>query len=390
MLNQGKSLETDRKSGIYVPSFAFEKKTKAFNKYIWWFVSLISMFSVGVGVVVYHTFMCYFLSLVSTFILDNLLWIMLIPMLACVVLCYQLVQFLLALMSSYKMESGRIIKGTIRGRNVRRADLAADAVLVTNMVRHPDDSSEVFKTHTILRLNNIIEMIRLNMNPGYARAYFDTEMYKKKIYENPILTKETRFSMVYTCSNKRKLIIPKIYDGICDTEGKATLSYIARILIRAAVVFVIAFLVATADLAVGYSRNHEYVSAISDAKDEIAQELTCYGYTVYKPNEKMYRFTKEVGDGDRTSTVSYFFEKNGNVKNVDIQLYYDNHSEDIASELAYIISTIPADFDNREVDDFIDLVEENMEGTYKYGKLEAGKFTLTLGKSDHYVDIHSY
>lgn len=81
----------EKKIDIFYPAFKFERKTKAFNKYIWWFVSLISMFTVSLLIfTMFHTFMCSFLNLVSTFIQDNFTFIVFLPIIMYIGLSYQL------------------------------------------------------------------------------------------------------------------------------------------------------------------------------------------------------------------------------------------------------------------------------------------------------------
>lgn len=382
----------EKKIDIFYPSFKFERKTKAFNKYTWWFVSLISMFTVSLLVfTMFHTFMCYFLNLVSTFIQDNFTFIVFIPIIMYVGLSYKFLQWLMGLMTSYKFEDGKIIKGRIqKADKVKGLDLAIDAALLTNMIKNIDNSSSVVASNAALNLNNIANLISLNTNPEFVEKYFVTELYKKKVYENPKLVKTTKYSLIYTCDNKKKLVIPKIYEGICDTENKKESSFIGRILKRSAIVFIIALIIAIVDLFVGYNKNNEYVSSISNVKSTIEQEFSYYGYTSKKINEKMYKFTKELGNGDRISEVSYYFDKNGNINDVDIQLYYSSTSKNVEDELTYIISTINDEFNSNEVNDFIDLVKENLAGNYKYGNLKSENYKLTLSRSSGYVDIHSY
>lgn len=382
----------EKKIDIFYPSFKFEKKTKAFNKYIWWFVSLISLFTIDVLVFAcFHSFMCYFLKLVSTFIQDNFIIFISLPGIMYAGLSYQFLQWSIGLMTSYKFEDGKIIKGKIQEADkVKGLDLAIDAATLTNMIKNIDNSSSVVASNAVSNLNNIFNLISLNTNPEFVEKYFDTELYKKKVYENPKLVRKTKYSLIYECDNNKKLVIPKIYEGICNTENQKESSFIGRILKKSAIVFIIALIIAIVDLSVGYNNNNEYVNNISNVKSTIEQEFNYYGYTSKKVNEKMYRFTKELGNGDRTSEVSYYFDKNGNIKDVDIQLYYNSTSENIENELTYIISTINDKFDSNEVNDFIDLVKENLAGNYEYGNLKSENYKLTLSRSSGYVDIHSY
>lgn len=230
--------------------------------------------------------------------------------------------------------------------------------------------------------------LRLNMDPKFVNEYFNTDYYKKKVYENPRLIKTTKYSLIYTCDNKKKLVIPKIYEGICETKNQKESSFAVRIIIRAVWVFVIALVIAIVDLAVGFSNNKAYVSNISDVRSKIEQELSDYGYSADGLNEN--RFTKETEAGDRTLAVSYGFDKYGNIAGVDIQLYYNADSENVEDELTYIISTINDEFDSKEVSDFIDLAQENLAGETKYGSLKSENYELTLSRSGGYVDINSY
>lgn len=381
-----------KKSILFFPSVKFERRTKAFNKYIWCFVSLISMFTVNLLVfAMLHTFMCSFLNLVSTFIQDNITFIFFIPIIIFIGLSYQILQLLMNLMTSYKFEDGKIIKGRIqKAGNVKGLDLVIDTALLTNMINNINNSSSIVASNAISNLNKIANLISLNGNPKFVEKYFDTELYKKKIYENPKLVKTTKYSLIYECDNNKKLVIPKIYEGMYDIESQKESSFISRILKRSVIVFFIALIIAIVDLSAGYNINNEYVSNISNVKNTIEQEFNYYGYTSKKINEKLYRFTKKLGNGARTSEVSYYFDKNGNVKAVDIQLYYNSTSKNIENELRYIISTINADFDENEVNEFIDLVKENLAGNYEYGNLKSENYKLTLSRSSGYIDIHSY
>ena len=382
----------EKKTNIFYPSFIFEKRTKAFNKYIWWFVSLISIFTISLLIfTMFHTFMCWFLNLVSTFIQDNFTIIVFLPIIIYIVLSYQFFQWLTSLMTSYKFEEGKIIKGKIqKADKVNGVDLVIDTALLANMINNISNSSSVVASNATFNLNKITNLIRLNINPEFVEKYFDTELYKKQVYENPKLVRTTKYSLIYECDNNKKLVIPKIYEGICDTDNQKESSFIGRILIKSAIVFIIALIIAVVDLSIGYHNNKEYVSSISNVKSTIEQKFNYYGYTSKKINEKMYRFTKELENGDRTSEVSYYFDKNGNVKDVDIQLYYNSTSKNVDNELTYIISTINDKFDSNEVSNFINLVKENIAGNYKYGNLKSENYKLILSRSSGYVDIHNY
>lgn len=378
------------KSNIFFPSFKFERKTKAFNKYIWWFVALISMFSVSLVLLcMFHTFLCWFLNIVSSFIHDNFIFVTFIPVILYILLSYQFLKFLSSLMASYKFEDGQITKGIIQKSNkIKGTDLIIDTILVTNMLKNVSNSSKVVASNTASNMNNILNLIRLNTKKEFVQKYFDTELYKKEVYKNPKLIKENKYSLIYTCDNKKKLVIPKIYDGICDVDNKKETSFLFRIAIRSVIVFVIALFILIADLVIGYSNNTQNITTISNEVHILQENLTSYGYTCEKVNEKMYTFSKIVGE--KTSKISYYLDKNGNIDDVNIQLYYNSNYPNIEKELIYIISTINDEFNSSDVSEFVSLVHQNIQGNLEYGSLRGRNYKLTLGTSQGYIDIHSY
>lgn len=378
------------KSNIFFPSFKIERKTKAFNKYIWWFVALISMFSVSLVLLcMFHTFLCWFLNIVSSFIHDNFIFVTFIPVILYILLSYQFLKFLSSLMTSYKFEDDQIIKGKIQKSNkIKGTDLIIDTILVTNMLKNVSNSSKVVASNTASTMNNILNLIRLNTKKEFVQKYFDTELYKKEVYKNPKLIKENKYSLIYTCDNKKKLVIPKIYDGICDVDNKKETSFLFRIAIRSVIVFVIALFISIADLVIGYSNNTQNITTISNEVHILQENLTSYGYTCEKVNEKMYTFSKSVGE--KTSKISYYLDKNGNIDDVNIQLYYNSNYPNIEKELIYIISTINDEFNSSDISEFVSLVHQNIQGNLEYGSLRGRNYKLTLGTSQGYIDIHSY
>ena len=292
-------------------------------------------------------------------------------------------------MTSYKFEDEQITKGIIqKSSKVKGTDLIIDTVLVTSMLKNVSNSSKVVASNTASNMNNIINLIRLNTKKEFVQKYFDTELYKKEVYKNPKLIKENKYSLIYTCDNKKKLVIPKIYDGICDVDNKKETSFLFRIAIRSVIVFVIALFISIADLVIGYSNNTQNITTISNEVHILQENLTSYGYTCEKVNEKMYTFSKSVGE--KTSKISYYLDKNGNIDDVNIQLYYNSNYPNIEKELIYIISTINDEFNSSDISEFVSLVHQNIQGNLEYGSLRGRNYKLTLGTSQGYIDIHSY
>lgn len=336
------------KKTLFCPSFKFERKTKAFNKYILFFVSLISLFTVGIGIgTFYYPFMDGFLNLVNL----HMELYLFPPIIVYVALTYQCIQFLSCLLSSYQFKNNAIVCGRIKEGD-----------------------------------KGIIQRIMLNSNYEFVEKYFDTERYKKKEYTNPILIKETKYSLIYTCDNKRKLVIPKIYNGICSVNDSKGSSFIGRILKISVIVFIVVLIIANIDLFTAYSKNDEYLNNISVSKNYVEQQLDDYGYSINKYNDNV--FEKSVGNGERTSTIKYQFDKNGNVTNVELQLYYNSDSENVENELRTIFNTMDTSFDSQDIDCFVDLVEQNINDGFQYGKISSEKYTLIISRSSGFVDIH--
>lgn len=375
----------ESKNGLFNPSFKFERKTKAFNKYIGVFVALISMFTTGLGVGAFYAFMSSSLDLVG----DHLGIYIFTPAIVFIILAYQFYQFIQSLLHSYKFKDNKIIKGKIQEVDkVKGTDLAIDAAATATMIANIGNQTAFMAASAVSNLNTIRSLINLNSNHEFVEKYFDTELYKHREYINPKLVKETKYSLIYTCDNKKKLVVPKIYEGICDVGNKKESSFISRIIKKAAVVFILALAIAIIDLSIANNRNYDYISNISASKNSIEDRLENYGYSLKKNNESLYSFRKKVGNGDRTSEIKYKFDKKGNIKDVDIQLYYNSSSKNVENELRAIISTLNDDFDSEEVDYFIDLVEQNLTGSYKYGKISSNKYSLKISRSGGYVDIH--
>lgn len=177
----------EKKIDIFYPSFKFEKKTKAFNKYIWFFVSVISAFSVGLLVfTIFHAFTYSILNLVSSFIVDNIGNIGFLPVIMCIILGYQFVQLLLILMTSYKFEDGKIIKGMIKNVDkVKGLDLAVDAALLTNMIKNIDNSSSVVASNAALNLGELARLISLNTNRNLFKNILTRSYIKSKYTKIP-------------------------------------------------------------------------------------------------------------------------------------------------------------------------------------------------------------
>lgn len=372
---------------VFAPSLKFERKTKALNGSLWGFVGLISMFTVEFFVIIFHLMLCNILNVESTFISDNSELIGTIPVVIFgIIFGVGLYKFLNMLLYSYKIEDDKIIKGRIiSSKRVKGADLAFDTAMTAYMAKNIGNSNKVAAGNTAINLNNIIDLIGLNTDEEFVNHFFDTDIYRKKIYNNPRLLKEKKYSLVYICDDNKKLVIPKLYEGInIKIRSSNEKSLTSRILLRSLIVFGVCFLFSMIDLFVGIHNNFEYVSNINNTCSNIKANLNDYGYHL----TRNCNFEKIISD-NRTSSIEYRIDKKGNITNVDIELYYDKKTYS-DNELKYIISSLNTDFSDYEINNFIAQVNSCVNGSCSYDKITNGKNTLRIGSSDGFINIHNY
>lgn len=376
------------KNNIFVISLKLESKTKALSKTLWGPACLISIFSLGI-IYCLHLMLCSLLNVVSTVTLDNITIFVGLILLFVVISMIKITKFLDTLMSSYKFEDNRIIKGKITNTNeVNGESLVLDTIVTAYMSSNIGNSNKVHNANTIRGIYELIKLIELNTNREFVEEYFDTELYKKKIYNNPKLYKETKYSLIYTCDNKKKLVIPKIYEGMNITQNNQKESpIIGRTLIRVWLIFLILLGLSFADLLIGYKNNPNYISNINNKYSYIENGLKLYGYTSEKRSELCYEFRKEISD-KKKSTVKYIFDKMGNIDKVEVQLYFDNTMY-VDQELDFILKSLDDHFTNNEIDEFISKVNLCISGNCSYGKLTSGKNLLRIDRSDGFIDVHN-
>ena len=219
------------------------------------------------------------------------------------------------------------------------------------MSKNISNTTSITAGNAAINLNNVFNLITLNTNQEFVYQHFDSNVYKKKIYNNPRLLKETKYSLVYICEGNKKLIIPKVYEGmnikiISDRES----SFIGRILLRSLIVFAVFFIFSMIDLFIGINNNPTYVSNINNTCETIQTNLSNYGYS----KNNYCNFEKKVSS-DKTSTIKYTIDKYGNITNISMDLYFNTSSYN-ENELKYIISTLNTNLSNNEINNFIDNV----------------------------------
>lgn len=371
---------------FFSPSFKLERKTRALNPALWGFVGLISLFSVGGFVWIFHLMICSILDVESTFISDSFLFEGFIIIVFALMAGIGLYKFINYLLHSYKFEDNKIIKGRIiKPKKIKGIDLALDTALTTNMIKNITNSKKVYYGNTVMNINNILTLIKLNTNQQFVNEFFDTDIYKKKIYNNPQLLKETKYTLIYICEGNKKLVIPKIYEGMnikIDSNRESPL--ISRIFKKSLIVFSIFFLFSMLDLFIGINNNSKYISNINNTCKTIQTNLNNYGYSMTRD----CNFEKKVSDY-RYSIIKYNIDKQGNIVDVDLDLFYDLSSYS-DSELKYIISTLNTTFSEYEINHFIEQVNSCINGNCSYGKIEYNNDALTIGSSNGLVNIYNY
>ena len=332
------------------PSFETEKHTHAFGAMLWWAVSLISMFTVGTGVTAIALCGASVLKITSTFLQDNTIFVlMLFFAVAIIIFFIGLLRFASVLTTSYKFDGNTIIKGT----------LAARGGLIS----------------------------KINTDFEFVRANFDTDRYKKTIYENAVLTGETKRYLKYS-SNGRTIKILKIYDSMPDlriAENTVKKSVGSRVIKRAALVFAIFLALEITDLCIGYGKNDEVNGNISQSNAAVEKILTENGFTMQKISNIVYLYTKSTADNSRTSKLRIVYNKSGNIDKTEVEMFIESENDILALE-----NLLKVFCKSQSTDEFISDVRKQLDGESANAKLtlDNGQ-VLRLGTSGGYTEVHT-
>lgn len=344
--------ETEKLMIYSNPSFETEKYTHAFGAMLWWVVSLISMFTVGIGVTVIGLCGASVLKIISTFLQDNMVIVlMMFFAVAIIVFFISLLRFASVLTTSYKFDGNTIIKGTLAARG------------------------------------GLISKITANTDFEFVRANFDTVRYKKTIYENAVLTGETKRYLKYS-SNGRTIKILKIYDSMPDlriAENTVKKSVASRVIKRAVLVFAIFLALEITDLCIGYSKNDEVNGNISESNATVEKILTENGYTMQKISNIVYLYTKSTADNSRTSKFKIVYDKSGNIDKSEVEMFIESENDILALE-----NLLKVFCKSQNTDEFISAVRKQLDGESANAKLtlDNGQL-LRLGTSGGYTEVHT-
>lgn len=334
------------------PSFETEKYTHAFGKMLWWIVSLISMFTVGIGVTTIGLCAASVLEITSTILQDHtVIVLMLFFTVTLVIYFFGLLRFASALTTSYKFDGNTIIKGTLASRG------------------------------------GLIAKITANTDFVFVKTYFDTDRYKKTVYENAVLIGETKRYLKYS-SNGRTIKILKIYDSMPDlriAENTVKKSVASRVIKRAVLVFAIFLALEITDLCIGYSKNDEVNGNISESNATVEKILTENGYTMQEISNIVYLYTKSTADNRRTSCLRIVYDKSGNIDKSEVEMFIESENDILALE-----NLLKVFCKSQNTDEFISAVRKQFDGKSSNAKLtlDNGQ-SLRLGKSGGYTEVHT-
>lgn len=344
--------ETEKLMIYSNPSFETEKHTHAFGAMLWWVVSLISMFTVGTGVTAIGLCGASVLKITSTFLQDNTVIVLMMFFLVAIIIFFiGLLRFASVLTTSYKFDGNTIIKGTLAARG------------------------------------GLISKITANTDFEFVRANFDTDRYKKTIYENAVLTGETKRYLKYS-SNGRTIKIPKIYDSMPDlriAENTVNKSVASRVIKRAVLVFAIFLALEITDLCIGYGKNDEVNGNISQSNATVEKILTENGFTMQKISNIVYLYTKSTADNSRTSKLRIVYDKSGNIDKSEVEMFTESENDILALE-----NLLKVFCKTQSTDEFISDVQKQLDGESTNAKLtlDNGQ-VLRLGTSGGYTEVHT-
>ena len=219
------------------------------------------------------------------------------------------------------------------------------------------------------------------------RANFDTDRYKKTIYENAVLTGETKRYLKYS-SNGRTIKILKIYDSMPDlriAENTVKKSVASRVIKRAALVFAIFLALEITDLCIGYGKNDEVNGNISQSNATAEKILTENGYTMQKISNIVYLYTKSTADNSRTSKLRIVYDKSGNIDKSEVEMFIESKNDILALE-----NLLKVFCKSQSTDEFISAVRKQLDGKSTNAKLtlDNGQ-VLRLGTSGGYTEVHT-
>lgn len=356
---------------ILIPSVEYERKTKALTKYtivfallIFFIILIISELS-GIPKIIYKQF-----NINNSFFLENSLQFTLSFILIIFALAFIIKKYLNTLKTSYIIEDDKIIKGVLKlsRKNVRIFfnELEDNSELRNMFMSYYD----IHYGHSIVK-SFIINFQRAklnldnNLDNNFVNNFFNTSLYKKKKYENPELITVKKHSLIYRYENNKRIIIPRIYEGMSETEVTKKASFFTlRVIKTLIILFIISTILMLVDMQHPLPTEFERKYGI----EYVTKNLNNYGYHIEKQDGNNYLYTKNVDNN--ISKIEY----NSETTKFNIELYYfrDQDRKERDEELSYIIPLLFPNLQSKYIPEFLDCLDRKTKENGIIGSINIG------------------
>ena len=385
-----------------------ERQTHALNRYLWPF----ALFA-GIVIMLPYTIICKLFDLKHTVIFSLfelsgkgiLIFVLLVT---CAILLLLYVPFSRITSFDYKaylLEDKKLIIGKIgKPVNMDVKNLQIDCQneeeknRLTNMfialknadyqvVLNPDDAN------MSIGGNGISLLMTYNQDKSFVTQFFDTELYKKKVYNNPVKIKENKTYIKYKCDNGKKIRIPKIYTGMDISKPlKKEQSIFKRTVKRILLIWVILGIIAGCDIMISAANNDTYVESIDQTYNQIEYNLEQFDYKnvgCYKSGSMHRIYTKDVTE-TRSSTVIINTNENGDICFLDYELLYNQFTDAEKEEIEYLIKLQEPNISEERLAHFTRCIENIINDNYTindFDIIEGENGEIRLKSSEGYPRI---
>lgn len=352
---------------ILIPSVEYERKTKALTKYtivfalLIFFIIMIILELGSIPKIIYKQF-----NINNSFFLENSLQFTLGFVLIIFTLAFIIKRYLNTLKTSYIIEYDKIIKGVLKPsrKNIRNFfnELGDNSELRNMFMSYYD----IHYGHSIVKSIIInFQRAKLNLDNNFVSNFFNTSLYEKKIYENTELIKVKKHSLIYRYEDNKRIIIPRIYEEMIESEVNKKTSFFALRVIKALIIlFIISMILMFVDMQHPLPTEFERKYGI----EYVTKNLNNYGYHIEKQDGNNYLYTKNVDNN--ISKLEY----NSETAKFNIELYYlrDKNRKERDEELSYIIPLLFPNLQSKDIPEFLDYLDRKAKGNGIIGSTNIG------------------
>lgn len=262
-------------------------------------------------------------------------------------------------MTAYRFENGNLVKGTIRKADQVPGELAAAGMLSGAALSHLFGGSDLSlnAARAMAGFNVIGYLIRLNSNEKFVRSAFDTDWYRRKVYKNPALVKETRYHWIFRTEDGKTLRVIKAYDLMPHRAfGDRPRSVSRWTLGCLGIMTVLSFAL--------YAGDFCYAASINNTVNETFQATVAdlsffeqYGYEIDHA-----RCRKEVGD--RYAELTLEIDRRGNVVRFFPDLYFTKGDPSAKPIAAFLMNDLGFQFSQADQAAFLEAVDRFVGGDF--------------------------